>query len=366
MTGRTRLNSRKFSTVLTVATLTLAAGATNAHHSAAAVFTDEDIVIEGTVTRYVFKNPHVSIYVNVVDENGAEQQWMATGPATPSLHKQGWTRGTFEKGQYLRISGKKGRNERPMVLMMGGEISSGRAITEIDPADGSVIRVVSRESLSVAKSSASREKPPLLLPDGRPNFSGTWFGGLKAAITDQTAPPLNDKGRALQAGFDPIEDPEFASCENQPGLVRQTISFLPWRVSQHDDHVLIEYEGYGTRRVIQLDGQRADTDAHSAMGQYVARYEDDTLVVETTQLLGKLTSVGGNALSDQTTTVERFRRVDTAETAKLEMSVEVTDPGHLTEPWTIIVHMSYDPDYVFAGTDCQLPLLGQGERAAQE
>jgi hypothetical protein len=40
----------------------------------------------------------------------------------------------------------------------------------------------------------------------------------------------------------------------------------------------------------------------------------------------------------------------------------VTDPGHLIEPWTVITRKIYAPDYVFAGRDCQLPLLGPIEK----
>ena len=56
-----------------------------AHHAAGAVFTDEEIEIEGVVTEYNFNNPHVNIMLNVTDENGVETEWMVTGPAAPPI-----------------------------------------------------------------------------------------------------------------------------------------------------------------------------------------------------------------------------------------------------------------------------------------
>ena len=61
----------------------LGAPTADAHHAWAAVFTDEVIEIEGYVTEYNFKNPHVNIMLSVTDEDGVETEWMATGPAAP-------------------------------------------------------------------------------------------------------------------------------------------------------------------------------------------------------------------------------------------------------------------------------------------
>ena len=44
-------------------TVPLGVTAVHAHHSFAASFTDERIMREGVVERYVFKNPHVLLYI---------------------------------------------------------------------------------------------------------------------------------------------------------------------------------------------------------------------------------------------------------------------------------------------------------------
>jgi hypothetical protein len=335
------------------------------HHSAGAVFTDEDIVIEGYVSKFLFKNPHISVYLDVAGEDGEVTQWMGTGPATPSLHRQGWTKNTLREGQYLRLSGKKGRNNRPMILFSGSDIAAGSAIIELNPLDKTVVRVLSKHAGSGGVPPATGAEggtSPLALTDGRVNLTGQWFGGLQAMITDQTTPPLNNSGEAMQATFDPINDPTFSECSGEVGLIRQAASILPQRISQSEDTVLFEYEGFAGRRVIYLNEQPTPTDELTHLGRHVARYEDDALVIETTGLLGNLTGGEGNALSDRTTTIETYRRADTESSGPLlELTMVVTDPGHLTEPWTIITRKVFSPDYVFAGRDCQLPLLGSGE-----
>ena len=51
-------------------TVPLGVTAVHAHHSFAASFTDERIMREGVVERYVFKNPHVLLYIAVADDDG--------------------------------------------------------------------------------------------------------------------------------------------------------------------------------------------------------------------------------------------------------------------------------------------------------
>ena len=41
------------------------------HHSFAASFTDEKIMREGVVERYVFRNPHVLLYIEATDDSGS-------------------------------------------------------------------------------------------------------------------------------------------------------------------------------------------------------------------------------------------------------------------------------------------------------
>ncbi|MEE8238442.1 MAG: hypothetical protein V3S67_09035, partial [Gammaproteobacteria bacterium] len=146
------------------------------------------------------------------------------------------------------------------------------------------------------------------------------------------------------------------NCE-PPGLVRQAGSTPhPVRVTQNDDQVILEYEEYGGRRVIDLEGRGSESDERSNFGHSVAHYDGDSLVIETTQLLGNYTGPQGNPLSDQTVTVETYRRMDDPNIgAVLAMEMVVTDPGHLTAPWTVTWQKFYTLGYEFIEVDCRVP-----------
>ena len=338
--------------VLTVAAVPVCPAAL-AHHAAGAVFTGEEIEVEGVVAEYNFVNPHVNIMLNVTDGSGAETLWMVTGPAAPPMRRWGWTPETLQPGQLIRFAGKSSRTGAPMLLIESAEIQSGRFV-ELDPADGSIIRRLQEApdnsqapdaSLSVAQT----------LDDGRPNLAGMWLGGL--GRRPNPPPPFNEAGAALQSEFDALNDPAFAECADH-GLVRQTMSGHPLRITQNDDHLVFEYEQGAATRTIHLDGRAPVSDAHTDYGHHVARYEGDALVIESSQLLGRLTGTRGNALSDSSTVTETYRRADSPEFgALLEMTLVVNDPEHLTGPWQMSWQKNHAATYYqFVEVDCALPL----------
>jgi hypothetical protein len=335
----------------------LSAQSAHAHHAWAAVFTEETMDIEGYVTEYNFKNPHVNIMLSVTDEAGVETEWMATGPAASPFRSWGWTEDTIEVGQYLRLTGRTSRTGAPMIVLVADDIRNGNLL-ELDPADGSILRSVVgfiNEDENEGRGSDPVASLPLTLSDGRVNLTGTWLSGPRGR---RVPAPFNEVGAALQADFDAINDPAYATCSS-PGLVRQVAGTPhPIRITQYDDRVVFEFEEHGGLREIFIDGRGPETAEHTRFGSHIARYEGDELIIETTQLLGNLANNGGNALTDQTTTIETYRRVDDPEMGPMfEMSMAISDPGHLTETWTVSWQKRFAPEGLdFVETDCKLPL----------
>ena len=96
---------------LLAAALPLAGGQALAHHSFAAYFlTDEIITIEGVVTEWWFQNPHTRIYLEVTNEDGEVEEWMAEGGGRNVLHRRGWTDETIQPGTRLTIVGNPSRD----------------------------------------------------------------------------------------------------------------------------------------------------------------------------------------------------------------------------------------------------------------
>lgn len=348
--------------------LALSASLTQAHHSFSATFTDEIITVEGYVEKMSFTNPHVIVYFNVTDDSGEQQQWMSEGSAATLLRNRGWSRDSLVEGDYIRVTGNSTRNGSPMVSM--------EEINLVDSQSGAIVGTPGEDRVEVASVS---NVLAMTRADGLPNLTGAWTnairdrgaGGPPAGGPEAGGPqaeggaerrggrpgmPFNAVGAALQAEYDPINDPQV-QCE-PPGLVRQAgFTPHPYRIEQFDDHVVLSYEEYGSVRTIYFDDRDLVGGEHSHLGQSIARYEEQKLVIETTHLLGNLTSPGGNALTDQTTTVESyFRTEDEDGRSYLNMEMVVTDPGHLIASHTLTSKKPYTAGYDFIEVDCHKPL----------
>ena len=325
----------------------------HAHHAASASFTNNIIEAEGVVTEFTFANPHINIFFDVTDESGETTQWMATGGAANRLRAQGWTADTILPGQYVRIEGREARFNKPMIL-----ISS---VVELDPESGALSRVVEGES----EYEEIVGDLSLTFEDGRPNLTGAWTtgpgGGMGSGGSQRYGPaaPYNQAGATAAAAFDPVNDPAVA-CED-PGLVRLAgWTPHPVRVTQNDDHVVLDYEMYGGQRVIYFDGRAPEAEEHTRLGHSVARYEGDTLIIESSHLLENYTGPNGNPISDEATIVETYHRTTVPDLgAALVMDMAITDPKYLTETWTLTWQKFYTPGYEMIEVDCRVPLTYQ-------
>ena len=90
-----------------------------AHHSPGSVYVvSEIVVLEGTVTDYRFNNPHVRIYIDVVNENGDVEDWIAEGGTPNVLLRNGWASETFKPGDPIHIVGNPPRAEGALFIHM--------------------------------------------------------------------------------------------------------------------------------------------------------------------------------------------------------------------------------------------------------
>ena len=84
-----------------VAGLAIIAGPLFAHHGTGISY-DLDapfLTLKGTVTEFAFRNPHVSIFIDVMDENGIVVNWAFEHSNVASLAREGYNRNSLRPGQ---------------------------------------------------------------------------------------------------------------------------------------------------------------------------------------------------------------------------------------------------------------------------
>jgi hypothetical protein len=99
-----------------------------------------------------------------------------------------------------------------------------------------------------------------------------------------------------------------------------------YQIIQTQDHVVLLVEMIHDARIIPLTDKHRDGVIRPWMGDSIGRYEEDTLVVETTNFRPGLAFAGA---PETITLTERFRRIGEGQ---ILYSFEIDEPGVFTAP----------------------------------
>lgn len=81
-----------------------------AHHASGPFYDPENRVeFEGTVTRWVFRNPHAFLFLNVEDDDGSVTEWQVELGAPVSIRRIGWSPDSLAIGQRVKVAGRRSR-----------------------------------------------------------------------------------------------------------------------------------------------------------------------------------------------------------------------------------------------------------------
>jgi hypothetical protein len=93
--------------------LALIAGPVTAHHNWAAIFDLEQRVTQvGVLTELDWRNPHIYLTVDVVDDTGTAESWSFEGPSPGFFRQQSFSRSDFEDsvGKRLTVEASRARD----------------------------------------------------------------------------------------------------------------------------------------------------------------------------------------------------------------------------------------------------------------
>jgi hypothetical protein len=101
-----------------------------AHHGAASFDSGKTVTVKGTVTEYVWSNPHVLVKVDARDDSGNVVHWVleAWNPVTQS--SRGWTKNTFKAGDEVSLDIWPAKNSQPVGEIRGRIVINGREFKE--------------------------------------------------------------------------------------------------------------------------------------------------------------------------------------------------------------------------------------------
>ena len=109
-----------------VLTLLSAAVPLSAHHQWP-VSRSGLVTVKGTVTEFVWANPHPMITVEV-QANGQTEKWLIGGPALNRMQANGWTRETVKPGDVITGTGYQFADGQKIIRLESVVLADGKQI----------------------------------------------------------------------------------------------------------------------------------------------------------------------------------------------------------------------------------------------
>jgi DNA/RNA endonuclease YhcR with UshA esterase domain len=103
-----------------------------AHHGNASYDTSKQITVTGTVTEFVWANPHVYLRMDVKDESGSIQHWVIEGQNAVTQANAGWTKDMFKPGDQVSIGATPAKNGRQIGRFKGSIVINGKLFKPLD------------------------------------------------------------------------------------------------------------------------------------------------------------------------------------------------------------------------------------------
>jgi hypothetical protein len=88
-----------------------------AHHGNAAYDATRSVIVKGTVTGYIWANPHVFVKLDGKDDSGNTVHWVVEGQNPVSMTQIGWTKDTFKAGDEVEMDAIPAKNGNPVAFL---------------------------------------------------------------------------------------------------------------------------------------------------------------------------------------------------------------------------------------------------------
>lgn len=104
-----------------------------AHHAVAGVYDlNKEIVLEGTLTKLNFRNPHSNLLLAVPNPDGTTTEWVLTTASIQVLTRAGVSANSIKTGEALKITALPARNGNPAGFIRRLELADRKFDLAID------------------------------------------------------------------------------------------------------------------------------------------------------------------------------------------------------------------------------------------
>src|SRR5216684_4163803 len=106
-----------------------------AHHGSSISYNmSKSITLTGTVTEFVWSNPHCQVFFDVKDDKGNVVNWGGELGSPTVLRNAGYNKNVFKAGDRITVSGRPSKSDSTVMLPMKVVFADGREFSNTIPA----------------------------------------------------------------------------------------------------------------------------------------------------------------------------------------------------------------------------------------
>jgi hypothetical protein len=306
-------------TVLALTATAVCGAPAFAHHSMAFFDQTQEILIEGTVARFDWANPHMYLYIETESPDGETVVIQGEGLGITQALVDGLDRDALKPGMPIVVRANPNR---------GG---FGKQIRVLD---------VTTEDGEIHPFYAANTRTRRLTPAD--SLEGKWAptrAALGAAFGALARFPLTPEARATQEEM--LAD---GLCYAEPTPVLSIFDEMR-SIELGEDEVVLHFDNTGDHviRTVYMGAEHPADLQPSRHGHSVGRWDGDTLVIDTIGFEPDPSGLGLRVPSSPgKRTVERLTL--TEDRTRLRYEVTVEDPVYLTAPATLTQQWDHRPD----------------------
>jgi Family of unknown function (DUF6152) len=102
-----------------------------AHHGTGVAYeVDKQVTVKGTVTEWIWANPHCGLLFDVTDDKGNLAHWGAELANPHALSQAGLSKDIFKPGDKVTVAGHPARSGAPRLELLSVTLADGRVLPE--------------------------------------------------------------------------------------------------------------------------------------------------------------------------------------------------------------------------------------------
>lgn len=314
---------RSHALAMAIGVAALAGAPALAHHSQAMFDTSQEMLIEGTVARFDWTNPHMYLIVDTIGPDGQPAKVEGEGLAITQALVDGLKREALQPGTpvVMRVNPNRGG--------WGKQVR----ILDVTTEDGEIHPFYQANSRNLDLKPAE-------------SLAGKWApsrAAVNAAFGAMARWPISAEGLAAR---DAQVDDGLCLVEPVPFLA---ILDEMRSIELGDDTVIMHFDNSGDHviRTIYMNAEHPADLELSAHGHSIGRWEGNTLVIDTVGYEPNSSGIAGSVPSSAGKhTIERLSLAEGGKRLRYEVTVE--DPVYLTGPASFAAQWDHRPDLEFS------------------